>query len=191
MYSLVFYHEAATSTIFKNKMDEEIIASFVHEINNSLYAIQLSVSHALTNLEPERKTQLLQGVLQQIDQIADLTKKLRDFSKSSQGVSEIEVKSFLKEMISLLTPYFKRKRITINTQFEGTPIFIKVNSNQLKEEFLNLIKRTETEVVGRSSGARELEIKVAEEGDRIIIEVMGPEVLTDRFAISKNLSSQI
>ena len=172
-------------------MDEEIIASFVHEINNSLYAIQLSVSHALTDLEPERKTQLLEGVLQQIDQIADLTKKLRDFSRSFQEISEIEVKSFLKEIISLLAPYLKRKRIQLNTQFEGAPIFIKTNLNQLKEELFNLIKRIDIGKVGKSSGPRELEIKVTDKGDQIIIEATGPEVVADRFAISKNLSSQI
>ncbi len=172
-------------------MDEEIIASFVHEINNSLYAIQLSVSHALTDLEPERKTQLLEGVLQQIDQIADLTKKLRDFSRSSQEISEIEVKSFLREIISLLAPYLKRKRIQLNAKFEGAPIFIKANLNQLKEEFFNLIKRTGLGEVGKSSGTRELEIKITEEGDRVIIEATGPEASADRFAISKNLSSQI
>jgi len=151
-------------------MTEEIIASLVHEVSNPLYAIQLAVSHALTDIEPERKAQLLQGVLEQVEHIADLTKKLRNFYRSPQGVQKsVEIRSFLGEALSFLDPYLKRKHIKISTKIEGAPVFIEADSNRLKLAVFSVFKISIDAMKGAER--KELEVRVMDGENQVVVEI--------------------
>ncbi|MDP2972531.1 MAG: ATP-binding protein, partial [Deltaproteobacteria bacterium] len=118
-----------------------LTAGLAHEIRNPLVAIK-----TLTQLLPERledeefRNHFLSIAAGEVDRISHLVNELLDFAKPSSPKLEFEdVNSILDGMILLISTESKKKQIHIVKQYTPDLPFVKVDREQIKQVFLNVL----------------------------------------------------
>jgi len=118
-----------------------LTAGLAHEIRNPLVAIK-----TLTQLLPERledeefRNHFLSIAAGEVDRISHLINELLDFAKPSSPKLEFEdVNSILDGMILLVSTESKKKHIHVDKQYAPDLPSVKVDGEQIKQVFLNLL----------------------------------------------------
>jgi signal transduction histidine kinase len=118
-----------------------LTAGLAHEIRNPLVAIK-----TLTQLLPERvddeefRNHFLSIAAGEVERISHLVNELLDFAKPSTPKLELEdVNSILDGMILLISTESKKKSIHIEKQYASNLPSIKVDREQIKQVFLNIL----------------------------------------------------
>jgi len=118
-----------------------LTAGLAHEIRNPLVAIK-----TLTQLLPERledeefRNHFLSIAAGEVDRISHLINELLDFARPSTPKLEFEdVNSILDGMILLVSTESKKKQIHIDKQYAPDLPSVKVDREQIKQVFLNVL----------------------------------------------------
>lgn len=118
-----------------------LTAGLAHEIRNPLVAIK-----TLTQLLPERiedeefRNHFLSIAAGEVDRISHLVNELLDFARPSSPKLEFEdVNSILDGMILLVSTESKKKHIHIDKQYATDLPSVKVDGEQIKQVFLNVL----------------------------------------------------
>ncbi|MDI7259357.1 MAG: ATP-binding protein [Thermodesulfobacteriota bacterium] len=118
-----------------------LTAGLAHEIRNPLVAIK-----TLTQLLPERledeefRNHFLNIAAGEVDRISHLINELLDFARPSSPKLEFEdVNSILDGMILLVSTESKKKQIHIAKQYIPDLPSVKVDREQIKQVFLNVL----------------------------------------------------
>ncbi len=118
-----------------------LTAGLAHEIRNPLVAIK-----TLTQLLPERledeefRNHFLNIAASEVERISHLVNELLDFAKPSSPKLEFEdINSILEGMILLVSTESKKKHIQIERQYASDLPSIKVDREQIKQVFLNIL----------------------------------------------------
>jgi signal transduction histidine kinase len=118
-----------------------LTAGLAHEIRNPLVAIK-----TLTQLLPERledeefRNHFLNIAAGEVDRISSLVSELLDFARPSPPKLAFEdVNSILDGMILLISTESKKKQIHIDKQYASDLPFVKVDREQIKQVFLNVL----------------------------------------------------
>ena len=118
-----------------------LTAGLAHEIRNPLVAIK-----TLTQLLPERlqdeefRSHFLNIAAGEVERISRLVNELLDFARPSSPKLEFEeINGILDGMILLVTTESKKKSITIAKQYTPDLPSVKVDREQIKQVFLNIL----------------------------------------------------
>ncbi len=118
-----------------------LTAGLAHEIRNPLVAIK-----TLTQLLPERvddeefRNHFLSIAAGEVERISHLINELLDFARPSTPKLEYEdVNSILDGMILLVSTESKKKNIQIEKQYTSNLPSIKLDKEQIKQVFLNVL----------------------------------------------------
>lgn len=118
-----------------------LTAGLAHEIRNPLVAIK-----TLTQLLPERlddeefRNHFLSIASGEVDRISSLLNELLEFARPSDPKLEFEdINSILDGMVLLISTESKKKQIRIIKQYDPELPRIKVDREQIKQVFLNIL----------------------------------------------------
>lgn len=118
-----------------------LTAGLAHEIRNPLVAIK-----TLTQLLPERlddeefRNHFLSIASGEVDRISSLLNELLEFARPSDPKLEFEdINSILDGMVLLISTESKKKQIQIIKQYDPELPRIKVDREQIKQVFLNIL----------------------------------------------------
>lgn len=118
-----------------------LTAGLAHEIRNPLVAIK-----TLTQLLPERlddeefRNHFLNIASGEVDRISSLLNELLEFARPSDPKLEFEdINSILDGMILLISTESKKKQIQIVKQYDPELPRVKVDREQIKQVFLNIL----------------------------------------------------
>jgi len=118
-----------------------LTAGLAHEIRNPLVAIK-----TLTQLLPERlddeefRNHFLNIASGEVDRISSLLNELLEFARPSDPKLEFEdINSILDGMILLISTESKKKQIQIIKQYDPELPRVKVDREQIKQVFLNIL----------------------------------------------------
>jgi signal transduction histidine kinase len=118
-----------------------LTAGLAHEIRNPLVAIK-----TLTQLLPERledeefRNHFLNIAAGEVERISHLVNELLDFARPSNPKLEFEdINTILDGMILLVSTESKKKQIHIEKQYASDLPAVKVDREQIKQVFLNIL----------------------------------------------------
>ncbi|MDI7261533.1 MAG: ATP-binding protein, partial [Thermodesulfobacteriota bacterium] len=118
-----------------------LTAGLAHEIRNPLVAIK-----TLTQLLPERledeefRNHFLNIASGEVDRISSLVNELLDFARPSSPKLELEdINNILDGMILLASTETKKKQIQITKKYASDLPHIRVDREQIKQVFLNIL----------------------------------------------------
>jgi len=116
-------------------------ARLAHEIKNPLTAIGTFIQMLPKKFDdPEFRNEFYKIALEETHRVSNLITELLDLTKARESHFEIEnIHDVIEKMVTLVTPQGKGKRITISTQFDPTIEPIWMDSEKMKQVFLNLL----------------------------------------------------
>jgi two-component system NtrC family sensor kinase len=119
-------------------------ATVAHEINNPLQAIQgclgLFGEEMGGQNRPEKLTRYLSMVEGEIERIASIVRRMRDFYRpSSIGFQAVNLTEVIKSVLDLSAKQLQNSRISLQAHWPEELPQIQANSDHLKQVFLNLI----------------------------------------------------
>lgn len=145
----------------------EMAAGFAHEINNPLQIIKneqtliemmmaeikqkgdLKESENLNEIEDSFKQVNLQ-----ISRCAEITRAILKFSRKTETAwREIELNSFIPEVITMVSKKAHVNGITITKRFPDKPLYVQADPSQLQQVFLNLFNNAIDAVIDRHAGS--------------------------------------
>lgn len=116
-------------------------AGVAHELKNPLNIISASIQ--LLQMEegiPEETRQAYETVMEQVARSTRIIDNLRDFARERKPASvEIDLHGFLEKTIALVEYEMRVDSLDIVRDFEGVPVYIKGDPDQLAQVFLNII----------------------------------------------------
>jgi two-component system NtrC family sensor kinase len=138
--------QAQAQLIYSKKMAAlgRLAASFAHEINNPLQAIQgcLTLTHEELEGEqrPEKLTRYLGVVGAEIDRIATIVRNMRGFYRPvREGRVPTDVHAVLESVLELSRKQLQQHDIAVERHWAPELPHIQANPDHLKQVFLNLV----------------------------------------------------
>lgn len=121
-----------------------LIASIAHEINNPLQSIQGGLAMSKKALQKEvhveKLTSYLELVDSEIDRIATMMHRLRDFYRPAHtDLEPTDLHAVLANVLDLAQPQFERQKIILEREFCDCLSLVRSNPDHLKQLFLNLV----------------------------------------------------
>ena len=155
-----------------------LTAGLAHEIRNPLVAIKTLIQLLPERLEDEEfRNHFLSIAAGEVDRISHLINELLDFARPSSPKLEFEdVNSILDGMILLVSTESKKKHIHVDKQYAPDLPSVKVDREQIKQVFLNLLVNAieatdengqitvQTRPYIKSNGAPYIQIEVTDTG---------------------------
>ncbi|MFC1531773.1 ATP-binding protein [Thermodesulfobacteriota bacterium] len=158
----------------------EMAAGFSHEINNPLQIInneqalvidimgelkekgELRESDSLVELEDS-----LNEIHVQIGRCTKITQSILKFGRQSEPVvKDVELRGFIKEVVSMIEQKASVHGIKINQDIAGDTPLIHVDPGQLQQVFINLFNNAIDAITAKLGSERgQLDIKVAPKGN--------------------------
>jgi signal transduction histidine kinase len=119
----------------------QLSASLAHEINNPLGIIKnylLILSQGMGGSKSDKDH--LKVIKEEVERIAGIVKSLLDFSRpGKEDMSPVDLRSIIKQTVSLVNKQFQRKEIRIKLELPQKLPSIRGWRDQLKQVFLNLL----------------------------------------------------
>lgn len=144
---IVFEDITQIDEFWKKMLQAEKISSIgilstgmAHEINNPLGSILSHVQYLLEVENNDEKKESLKWIENETERIADIIQRLLDFSRSFNEKTEYSfINLTIKEVIKLLIPKIKKKKINIEEKLFDEDIRVKIDNGSLKQVLLNII----------------------------------------------------
>jgi len=115
-------------------------ASIAHEISNPLAIIFGYLDELLKTQKDDKNILICQKLQNATNRISNLLLKLKKLSRSDENVKKpVDLRQSLEETLSLLTPLYKHKGVTITHFDTATNPFCLGSSTCIQQVFLNLI----------------------------------------------------
>ncbi|MGB8646567.1 MAG: GAF domain-containing protein [Anaerolineae bacterium] len=115
-------------------------AALAHEINNPLQAISSTLDLALDfDISPEEREQNLRTVRQEIDRLADITRRILNLSRPTTAPRHfVQVVDLVQHTLTLAHAQLQQAAIQLTTDFEPSPNLL-ASPEQLIQVLLHLI----------------------------------------------------
>ncbi len=154
-------------------------AGIAHEIRNPLTAIKMFVDMLPDGSEDKSFIdQFMNIVPDELMRLERLTHTLLDYSKETNPEPKsINLKDSLEEVMLLIKPYMKKKKIEIIEKYENTQLFI--DPYQLKQIVLNILMNSVDSMV--EHGVIEIRTEVENNHVKIIIKDDGSGIERDKL----------
>jgi signal transduction histidine kinase len=117
----------------------ELAASIVHEIKNPIQILMMHVDMALRN---KPLPNWLEMFNQQVRRLADITKRLMNFSRNVSDdfqVEPVNVNKAVEDVVAIVQHDFQNNRVSVDTKFCDNLPTILGNTNYLQQVILNLL----------------------------------------------------
>jgi PAS domain S-box-containing protein len=138
--------ETQAQLIHSEKMSAlgRLVASIAHEINNPIQAIQGCLTLTTEELDGQQRRgkldHYLQVVQDEIDRIADIVLRTREFYRPRQsGVMPADLHPVLDSVLELTNKQLQHSAVAVKRAWANDLPVIPVNTNHLRQVFLNLI----------------------------------------------------
>ncbi|MFQ5649314.1 MAG: PAS domain S-box protein [bacterium] len=122
-------------------------AKIAHEVRNPLSSISLNAElleeelQGLAVCDTEEARSLLQSMINEIDRVTSLTDEYLQFSRLPESnLVEGDLNELLREMLELLTPELKQKRIELESRGLKQKLELPFDRAQVRRVLLNLIR---------------------------------------------------
>jgi nitrogen fixation/metabolism regulation signal transduction histidine kinase len=118
----------------------ELAAGLAHEIRNPLTGIKTSVQVLAGRLKDKESSQVLfDNIISEIKRMNRLVSDILNFAKPGEPHFEIiDMKTLVKDSISLMEEHFKSNNIKLETNFTEKNVRVKIDPDQFKQILINL-----------------------------------------------------
>ena len=117
-----------------------LAASVAQEVGAPLTTIRLAVENARRVCEACGSSEQLQIVLEQVDRIGRLTRRLVELAKpGTPKLSSVDVGDVVEQTLELLEPSLRRSGITASVEVEPSLPATRADAGQLQQVLLNLL----------------------------------------------------
>jgi two-component system NtrC family sensor kinase len=150
-----------------------LTSQIAHELNNPLYGIMNTLELLKTEVPLQSKRRkILEMALSETVRLADLLKKMLNFSKPEEEAKQpVDLNVVLDEILILVRKQFQENSIRIATSFEDDLPAVYASRNQLRQVFLNMISNARdampeggTLTIRTTSNPRGVRIEIADTG---------------------------
>lgn len=119
----------------------ELAASVAHEINNPLTSVLGYASHLLRRPDlPEDPKKLLRIMEQETLRVRKIIRNLLDFARQRPSwMRPVDLLQPLKETVALVQGVAETSRVKIHEEYDGTPVIVKMEPNEIKQVFINIV----------------------------------------------------
>lgn len=119
----------------------QLVAEITHEIKNPLVMIGGYARQLARTVEDEKSRSKLEIITDEVGRLEKLLQELREIYRPQPLVlQEVDVNVLLSEIYSLAKEDCRLSRIDIRLDTPAQPLWIKGDSEKLKQVFLNLVK---------------------------------------------------
>jgi two-component system NtrC family sensor kinase len=119
-----------------------LVSGVAHELNNPINNIILTIDSLVggRKITEERRTALLQDILDQAIRASGIVKNLLDFSRSEAStVQDIELPQLLQDTLKIAGNQIALNKISVHQHIENGAATVRGNRQELQQVFLNLI----------------------------------------------------
>jgi signal transduction histidine kinase/HAMP domain-containing protein len=119
----------------------ELAANVAHEINNPLTSVLGYTTHLLKTLDmPEAPRKVLGVIEQETLRVRKIIRNLLDFSRQRPSwMRPTDVLQPLRETLALVQGVAEASSVRISEEFDGTPIIVTMDPNEVKQVFINIV----------------------------------------------------
>ena len=119
----------------------ELAANVAHEINNPLTSVLGYTTHLLkTPGLPDSPKRVLAMMEQETLRARKIIRNLLDFSRQKTSrLLPSDLRLPLKETISFIQGAAELSSVTIREEYNGTPVPVNIDANEMKQVFMNII----------------------------------------------------
>lgn len=153
----------------------ELAAGVAHEINNPLAIVRLSIDDLEKEVDCIRNERPgidkeLKIQKEAIERISLIVKSLRHYTHMDiDTVEDINVNEAVNDTLAIIEPILNKNKIRVKKSITNDDNFISGNIGKLKQVFLNIITNAKDAL--ESSDLKEIDIKVYQEEECVVIEV--------------------
>jgi PAS domain S-box-containing protein len=118
-----------------------LAAGLTHEINNPLQAVRSNLELALDfDLGPDEREELLHIVRQEIERLAEITRRVRSFAQPPDDTRySVGIAQMVQETLALVGRQLKQAHVQVTTDFPPGLPAVYVAPNQIVQVLLNLV----------------------------------------------------
>ncbi len=119
----------------------ELAANVAHEINNPLTSVLGYTTHLLKTLDmPEAPRKVLGVMEQETLRVRKIIRNLLDFARQRPSwMRPTDVLQPLRETLALVQGVAEASSVRIREEFDGTPIIVTMDPNEIKQVFINIV----------------------------------------------------
>ena len=119
----------------------ELAANVAHEINNPLTSVLGYTTHLLKTLDmPEAPRKVLGVMEQETLRVRKIIRNLLDFARQKPSwMRPTDVLQPLRETLALVQGVAEAASVRISEEFDGTPIIVTMDPNEIKQVFINIV----------------------------------------------------
>ncbi len=127
----------------------QLSAGVAHEVGNPLNALQIHLEllkkeiKKLSLKSQEKLMHFVKIIREEIDRLDKIVTQFLEASRPSPlKLEETRVENIMKELITLLSPEFRKKRIKIKEDYSPYIPSVLLDRNQTRQAFLNILKNS-------------------------------------------------
>jgi signal transduction histidine kinase/HAMP domain-containing protein len=119
----------------------ELAANVAHEVNNPLTSVLGYTTHLLKTLElPESSRRILTMMEQETLRVRKIIRNLLDFSRQKTSwMQPGDLLVPLKETSAFVKGAAESSSVALHEEYNGTPVIVNMDSNEMKQVFINII----------------------------------------------------
>ena len=145
----------------------ELTASLAHEVRNPLGSIrgaaEILRKRCRQDATSREFARVLTDEVNRLNQVVDRYLSLTPASPRSEGTAD--VKAALKSVIYMLSPQFRKKQISLETEWPADPVLIPLTEVEARQVFLNLMLNS----IAVLDAHHKIRVQVRMEDSRIMI----------------------
>ena len=122
----------------------ELATNVAHEINNPLTSVLGYTSHLLKTLDlPESPKRMLAMMEQETLRVRKIIRSLLDFARARPThMWPADLLQPLRETVAFVSGVAASSSVHIREDYDGTPLIVNMDSNQMKQVFINIVNNS-------------------------------------------------
>ncbi|MFC1537819.1 ATP-binding protein [Candidatus Latescibacterota bacterium] len=118
----------------------QLAAGAAHEIRNPLTSIRSTIQYLQKGLKDSGKSELVSGIIDEVDRINDIIEGLLSFSKPDKPkIEQMDLEQLMEQTISLIATTARKRNILVSLDNNTPEKNLNADPSQLKQVFLNII----------------------------------------------------